>query len=162
MAQIKKAELRPAFVYLNKQRGKKFTEIAALFGVHRTTVSDAIRRFDETSSNKNRPGSGRKRTATGEIKRQEVAEAITQNPSTKVNSTRKLARRFRISNASVHRILTRDLGLFPYKMHRRQLLDPIHIQKRLTMCRAMSQRLVSCFYCSLTGNFSDLRMKVIA
>jgi transposase len=161
MVGIKKAELRPAFVYLH-QNEKSFKEIAKLFGVDQRTVSDAVKRFNETGSSKNRPGSGRKRTATGEIKRQAVADAIAQNPSTKVNSTRKLARKLRISNASVHRILTRDLGLFPYKMHRRQLLDPIHIQKRLTMCRAMSQRLVSCFYCSLTGNLSDLQMNVIA
>jgi transposase len=59
---IKKAELRPAFVYLSKECGKTFQDIAEFFEITRQTVSNAVNRFDETESNKNRSGSGRKRT----------------------------------------------------------------------------------------------------
>ena len=38
-------EFRPAFVYL-KQKGKTITAIAEFFGVHRDTVSNAIKRFE--------------------------------------------------------------------------------------------------------------------
>jgi transposase len=49
-------------------------------------VSDAVQRFEETGGNKNRAGSGRKRTATDEAHRQQVEEAIRVSPSTKVFS----------------------------------------------------------------------------
>jgi transposase len=93
MREIKKSELRPAFVYLNKQQGKSYKSIAEFFGVNRHTVSDAINHFEETGRNNNRPGSGRKRTATDRDNQEAVANAIAQNPSTKVNSARKLARK---------------------------------------------------------------------
>ena len=65
--EIKKSELRPAFVYLHRQ-GKTFTEIADFFGVKRQTVSDAVRRFDESGSNGNRPGSVYVGTLDTEVK----------------------------------------------------------------------------------------------
>lgn len=58
-----KADLRSAFVHLESQ-GKTRKEIAEFFGVSRKMVGTAVKRFHETGSNKNRPGSGRKKTAT--------------------------------------------------------------------------------------------------
>lgn len=139
MSEIKKAELRPAFVYLS-QRGKSSREIAKFFGVDKDTVNRAINRFNETGSNKNKPGSGRPRTATDASHQQAVANEIASNPSTKFNSARKLARRLSLKRSSVQRILKRDLKLFPYKMKKRQLLKPEHIKKRLQMCKAFRVR----------------------
>ena len=65
MAPIKKAKLRPAFVWLY-QKGKTFKAIAEFFGVDRETVSRAIKQFEATGTHKNRKGSGRKRTATSD------------------------------------------------------------------------------------------------
>jgi transposase len=139
MSAIKKAELRPAFVWLH-QKGKSNREIAKFFGVDKNTVNDAINRFNETGSNMNRSGSGRPRTATNVANQEAVANEIAANPSTKFNSARKLSRRLSISRTSVRRILKRDLRLFPYKMKKRQLLGPEHIKKRLKMCRAFRLR----------------------
>lgn len=66
MSEIKVSELRPAFVYL-KQKGKPINAIAKFFGIRWNTVNDAVIRFEETGSNKNRAGSGRKRTATSVV-----------------------------------------------------------------------------------------------
>lgn len=139
MPEVKKSELRPAYVYL-KQKGKTITAIAEFFGVHRDTISDAIRRFEQSGSNKNRSGSGRPRTATSVVNQEAVSNEIAANPSTKFNSARKLARRLLISRRSVQRILRRDLKLFPYKMKKRQLLGLEHIKKRLKCCRAFRSR----------------------
>jgi transposase len=139
MAEIRLLELRPAFVYLN-QKGKSVRDIAKLFGVDKNTVSRAVKRFNETGTNKNRAGSGRPRTATSAANQEAVANEIAANPSTKFNSIRKLSRRLRISRRSVQRILRRDLRLFPYKMKKRQLLRPEHIRKRLQMCKAFKRR----------------------
>jgi transposase len=97
MSMIKKAELRPAFVYLSKERGKSFKDIADFFGVDRGTVSDAVKRFNETGGNKNRAGSGGKRPARTEDNIQEVADLLQLNNHTKLrngivgSSSRKLA-----------------------------------------------------------------------
>jgi transposase len=66
MSEIKVDEFRPAFVYLNKTKGMTFKAIAELFDVNRDTVSRAVKRFDETSSNKDRKRSGRPKTATND------------------------------------------------------------------------------------------------
>ena len=58
MSEIKLSELRPAFVYLS-QKGKTFKAIAEFFEVKPHTVNNAVKRFSETGSNKNRRGSGR-------------------------------------------------------------------------------------------------------
>ena len=139
MSDIKKSELRPAFVYLN-QKGKTRTEIAEFFGVSRKMVGAAIERFESTGSNKNKGGSGRPRTATSVANQDAVASEIAANPSTKFNSARKLSRRLSISRTSIRRILKRDLRLFPYKMKKRQELKPEHIKKRLKMCKAFKRR----------------------
>lgn len=140
MSEIKKADLRPAFVWLHQKKNKTFKEIADIFGVTRQMVSNAVKRFNETNSNKNRKGSGRQKTATSNANIQVVANLIAQNPSTKVNSARKLARRLRTSRRSIQRILTRELELFPYKLKDRQELGPEHIRKRLNLCKAMKER----------------------
>lgn len=139
MSEIKKSELRPAFVYL-KQHGKTIEEIRKFFGVNQRTVSRAIKEFNATGKHKNRKGQGRKRTARSDANIQAVANAIAQNPSTKVNSTRKLARRLRILQCSVWEILRKELDLFPYKLKDRQKLTPEHIRKRLSLCQAMKER----------------------
>src|SRR5689334_2232279 len=92
-------DFRSAFVHL-RNRGKKIGDIAKLFGVGRNTVSRTINRFEATGSNKNRSGSGRPRTARNEENVAAAAIAITAEPSTKINSTRKMARQMQISRKS--------------------------------------------------------------
>uniref|UniRef100_A0A915E564 Tc1-like transposase DDE domain-containing protein n=1 Tax=Ditylenchus dipsaci TaxID=166011 RepID=A0A915E564_9BILA len=97
--------------------------------------SDALRKAAT-----NRIGQGRPRSARDEENVAAAAIAITAEPSTKFNSTRKLGKKMAISRDSAHRILVEDLGLKPYKMLSRQELGLAHIIKRLQRCRGMRRR----------------------
>ena len=96
MPAIRKQELRSAFIQA-KQQGRSISEIARFFGVKWDTVNNAMKRFEETGSNKNREGSGRRRSARDEETVFATALAITADPSTKRNSTRKLSKKLGIS-----------------------------------------------------------------
>jgi transposase len=146
MSTIKKAELRPAFVHLSKERGKTFKDIAEFFGVSRQTVSNAVNRFNETGSNNNRAGSGRKRTARIEENIQQIADLLKLNNHTKLrngttgSSSRKLAARLGKSQQSILRILHDDLGLEAWKKQKRQKLTKDQKQKRLVRATALKER----------------------
>ena len=55
-------EFRPAIIRMH-ERGVEKREIGRLLGIHEATVRKAIKRFEETESNEDRPGRGRKKTA---------------------------------------------------------------------------------------------------
>jgi hypothetical protein len=55
---------------------------------------------------------------------------IQRNPTTKANSTRKLAKKLDISNKAAWDILHEDLGLKPYKFLKRQKLTEPAKKKR--------------------------------
>jgi transposase len=144
---IKKiSELRPAFVFLVKERGKSRREIAKFFGVRRETVNEALRRHDATGNNKNRRGQGRKRTATNMAHVEEVREILNRNNRTRrkqgvpASSTRRIGRRVQISRESARQILKRDLGLKPYKDIQRQKLTPQQRKKRLDRAIKLRER----------------------
>jgi transposase len=109
--------LHPAFVYLVKVKGKSRKEVAKFFGIRKATVVEALKRHDETGSNRNRVGQGRKRTASDQSHVDEVRQLLSQNNRTRRkqgvpgSSSRKLAPRIGVSRTSVRRILKRDLGL---------------------------------------------------
>jgi len=48
---------------------------------------------------------------------------IKRNPSTKANSTRKLAKKLGMSDFSARKILKDDLKMTPYKLQKRQKLN---------------------------------------
>ena len=62
---------------------------------------------------------------------------IKRNPSTKVNSTRKLAKKLKISDFSARKILCEDLGKKPFKFLKRQKLTDAAKLKRLQRARAL-------------------------
>lgn len=95
------------------------------------SVSTVIKTFNEIGSTMNRKGSER-------LERQQ-ANAISKEQPMKLLKTCQLRS---IQSESwqknlAHHIAKRDLGLFPYKMKSRQLLEPEHIRKRLAWCLAM-------------------------
>uniref|UniRef100_A0A914DEJ7 Paired domain-containing protein n=1 Tax=Acrobeloides nanus TaxID=290746 RepID=A0A914DEJ7_9BILA len=55
------ADLRPAIIRAH-QIGRGVREIARFLDIPVMTVSDAIKRFEESGSNKDRPGRGRQKT----------------------------------------------------------------------------------------------------
>ena len=91
-------------------------EIARYLGISPNTVSLAIKRFEETGSNKDRPGRGRKKTARSKENIQRTKGMIRRNPTTKANSTKKLD----VSEASARRILKTALNLKPFKFQKRK------------------------------------------
>ena len=87
---------RPAACYLVLERKMKRKDVASLFGVNPHTVSDAIKRFEQTGEYKNRTGKGSKCTARDEVHVEQVKTLMDMNNHTKkrnsesVNSTRKI------------------------------------------------------------------------
>jgi DNA-binding transcriptional regulator YhcF (GntR family) len=84
-------ELRPAIIRAH-ENGKGVREIARFLDIEPSTVSRTIKRFEETGSNENRK---REKTARSRRNIQRTKGMIKRNPSTKVNSTRKLAKKLR-------------------------------------------------------------------
>ena len=56
------SSLREAIIRAH-ERGKTVMEIVDFLGISHSTVSKAIKRFEETGSNEDRPGKGRKKSA---------------------------------------------------------------------------------------------------
>uniref|UniRef100_A0A914CJZ9 Transposase n=1 Tax=Acrobeloides nanus TaxID=290746 RepID=A0A914CJZ9_9BILA len=103
--------LRDAIIRAH-ERGKKQVEIAEFLGISTSTVNDAIKRYKESGNNEDQKGNVQ--CARGMIKR---------NPTTRANSTRKLAKKLDVSEASARRILKKDLNLKPFKFQKRQKLN---------------------------------------
>uniref|UniRef100_A0A914DS67 Paired domain-containing protein n=1 Tax=Acrobeloides nanus TaxID=290746 RepID=A0A914DS67_9BILA len=74
------------------QNGLSKHKISKLLSTPRTTVIDAINRYQETGSNQDKPGRGRKKTATTPESKRKVKARILHNPTSQVNSSRKIAK----------------------------------------------------------------------
>ena len=79
-------ELRPAIIRAH-ENGKEYVKF---LDIEPSTVSRKIKRFEETGSNENRK---REKTARSRRNIEHTKGMIKRNPSTKVNSTRKLAKK---------------------------------------------------------------------
>ena len=89
--------LREAIIIAHN-RGKKQAEIADFLGITQGAVSKTIKRFEETGSNVNRK---REKTARSKKNILRAKTMIKRNPSTKANSTRKLAKKLGVSDFSM-------------------------------------------------------------
>ena len=112
-------EFRAAIIRMH-ERGTGKREIGRLLGIDESTVRKAIKRFEETGSNDNRK---REKTARSSRNIQRSKGMIKRNATTKVNSTRKLAKKLGVSQESARQILRTDLNLKPYKLQKRQKLS---------------------------------------
>lgn len=136
---FKTSEFRPAIIRMH-ENGKSMNQIAKDLGISRCAVQKAVKRFEETGSNKDRPGRGRKKTARSKKNIQRAKGMIKRNPKTKANSTRKLAKKLGVTQTQALQILRKDLGMKPWKFQKRQKLNAQAKQKRLDRCRAMLTR----------------------
>lgn len=127
---------RPAIIRMH-ERKKGVREIARDLGISPNTVSLAIKRFEETGSNNDRK---RGKIARSQKNIQRAKGMIGRNKTTKVNSTRKLAKKLGVGRESARKILREDLHLKSYKLQKRQKLDDQAKQKRLDRCRALLRR----------------------
>uniref|UniRef100_A0A914EJ12 Paired domain-containing protein n=1 Tax=Acrobeloides nanus TaxID=290746 RepID=A0A914EJ12_9BILA len=133
------SEFRPAIIRMH-QNGTEKREISRLLSVPESTVRYAIKRFEETGSNHGRKGRGRKRTARAPRNIRRAKGMNQRNPSSNVNSKRKLAKKLGESATSAWRILREDLGLKPFKYLERQKLTDEAKKKRLDRARALLRR----------------------
>lgn len=129
---------RSAIIKLH-EKGKGATEIGRLLDIHRNTVSKAIKRYQETGSNHDRPRSGRPKTANTAANRKKILGRIARNPSTQKNSTRKLGKAVGVSDWSVRKIL-KDAGLKPRKEVEAHLLTDEMKTKRVARCKKLLRR----------------------
>jgi AraC-like DNA-binding protein len=109
-------DLRAGIVRLWRE-GKKQNEIARDMNVAKQTVSDAVKRFRETSSNEDRPRSGRPVTATTPQNIRKIKRKICHckgdeegHIHSKKNSIRKVANQLGIGKDAAHRMLKDVLG----------------------------------------------------
>ena len=102
--------MRPAIIKLH-EKGYSTREIEQLLDVSQSSVTRHIKRYEETGNHKDREGRWRKKTARSKKNIRRVKGMIQRNPTTKANSSRKLAKKLDVSEASARRILKKDLNL---------------------------------------------------
>src|SRR3569623_1384721 len=107
--EFKTSEFRPAIIRMH-EKGESKKKISELLGISRHAVRDAIKRFEETGSNANRK---REKTARSKKNILRAKTMNKRNPSTKANSTRKLAKKLGVSDFSARKILKDDLKMTP-------------------------------------------------
>lgn len=139
-------DLRPAIVKL-WQDGKRKCEISRLLDVPESTVRDAIKRFEETGSNKDRARSGRPTTANILENRQKIEDKICHCQGheeghfhSKTDSVRKLGRELGISKSKVHGMMQEVFELKSRKTVEGHQLDQNAKDKRLIRCKRLAHR----------------------
>ncbi len=129
-------EVRLAVIRLF-QEGRSKAEISRLLQVPETTVRRDIKRYQETGSNNDRAGRGRKRTANTAVNRRKIRQRIQTNPR---RSARKLAKDIGMRRESTRLILTNELKKKPYKMREAHLLTDAMKTMRLERCNILQAR----------------------
>ena len=117
-------------------RVRSYDEVVALFnetfrqgqvGIHKSTVSRTITRFQQTRTNKNRPKTGRPKSETTEERQFEVAQAFVENPRL---SIRNASQQLGMGTFSVHKNL-KFIKFHPYKINLHQELNEDDFDRRI-------------------------------
>jgi len=108
--------------------GKTNPEIVEHLKAAKSTVRDAVKRYEELGTTGDRSRCGRPRTARTASKIKVIRERIRRNPK---RSMRKMARSLKIDEKTVRTIVKEDLKLSPFKMTSRQQLTALQKQKRM-------------------------------
>ena len=116
----------------------EFLKASKNIKINRMLIKRTIDRYTDTSSTKDRPRSGRPRTSRTAKLVKSVREKIRRNPR---RSMRKMAKEAKTSPRTIGRICKIDLKMSPYKLQKRQLLSKPTIEKRLTRCKLLLQRI---------------------
>jgi hypothetical protein len=113
------------------KRGKKVMEISRELGLPHSTVSKAIKRFNELGTSADRKGRGRKKTA----RTPQMIRTIKRKVQRGEDNKRKMAREEGISERTVRRIVKEDMKSKSYKKQEAHFLDE-------DMMKVRKQRLV--------------------
>ncbi|XGW33702.1 hypothetical protein V3C99_017823, partial [Haemonchus contortus] len=120
--------------------GRCSKTIAETLSVSRRTVDSTIKRFKELGTLEDRPGRGRKTTATSTRNVKVVRDMVRRNPK---RSMRKIAKKLGISHTSARRIVKEKLGLTPYRCRKVHLLTASMKKNRVQKCKMLLQRFAS-------------------
>src|SRR6185437_7079553 len=101
------AEMHPAIIKLH-EKGYSTREIEQLLDVSKSSVDRHIKRYEETGSDEDRKGRGRKKTARSRKNIQRAKGMIQRSSTSKVNSGRKLGKKLGMLDRSARRILHED------------------------------------------------------
>lgn len=121
-------------------QGKSIPEIIATVqpvGINRWLVRRTIKRYTETGSIHDRSRSGRPRSVRTPARVKRIREKIRRNPQ---RSGRKLAKQENVSERSMRRILSNDLGLKAYRKRKIHGLSNAQKLKRLQRCKKLLKR----------------------
>ena len=124
---------RDQIIFLH-ERGQKKSSIAKELQVSVQMVQKAIKRFNETGSNQDRPRTGRPVTATTPRIRELIRQKVKRNSH---RSMRALAKSMQISRGSVRIIVKDQLGLQSRKLFKAHQLTEAMKAKRLEKARKM-------------------------
>lgn len=113
--------------------------------ISKSTVSKVVQKFHKMGSVKNRPKSGRGKSATNEDISLDVLVNLQEEPKTSVP---KLALYHNISERSVRRILSKN-KFHPYKVHLVQELNEDDPDRRMQFCQEMLDNI------EVNGNFPN-------
>lgn len=105
--------------------------------ISKSTVERTVRRFEDTGSVKDRPRSGRPRTAGNEESSLDVLLSFIEDPH---SSLRKTAQEHQIGKSSVHEILTRA-NFHPYKVKLVHKLNEDDFDRRTEFCEDIMARI---------------------
>lgn len=100
-------------------------------------IKRTLDRYAETRDVQDRPRTGRPRSQRTKKLIKAVREKIRRNPR---RSIRKLAKEHHISVTSMHTVCRKDLGTYPYKLQKCQMLSEITKQKRVQRAKGMLKR----------------------
>ena len=108
--------------------GMSVKKIKNLLKVSISTVCDAVARYKELGNAKDRPRSGRPRSARTKENIKAVRERVRRNPK---QSMRKMANQMKMDPKSMRTIVKTDLKLSPLKLRKRQHLTVLQKKKRV-------------------------------
>jgi transposase len=131
-------ELRPAITRMY-QRGTAKREIARLLEIGESIVRKAIQRHEETGTNKDRPGRGRKKTARNQRNIKRVQGMIQRNPK-EIHLESWLRKLEFLQNRYIE-FFAKISNLSPFKFKKRQKLTEPTKQKRRNRAPALMRRL---------------------
>lgn len=103
--------------------------------ISKSTVIRTIQRFEDLGSVKNRPRSGRRKTATNNDKALNVLQSVVENPHISID---RVAQEHEISHGSVSKILKLNKW-HPYKLHLCQELSEDDFDRRIEFCDLMME-----------------------
>lgn len=118
-------------LYLGEKSTMEIVRELKHLKIHKSFVCRTIKRWNETGSVKDRPKSGRPKSATTKKVVDKVRKRIQRNPR---RSAKEMAREMSVSSGSMSSILKNDLELKPYK--RQKVHDLTAKQKKLRLDRS--------------------------